>query len=181
MASDIDHGDAQSSYTFASPTTDGILTPRSITGTEALTSKEQSEVVPWANKTYEIRHRPSRKLITLVDGKILLQYPNNAKGGRYWKCTESFGWFGFRNQVSGTYITRTSLHGHQCTWAAQSFEHNASGYFCAKKHPEGGYLLLVRDHRPNRSDQLVQLSVCPKAEWLMDGQEGKGLWEFVEV
>lgn len=133
-------------YTPTSTTADGLSETASTVGIGLL-----SDDVPWPGKTYKIRHRESRRLITLAEGTLRLQLPEATKatGGTYWFCAENNGWWGFRNSISGTYIGYSVITSVDYTATTGRFTANTQQYgaeqcFCIRRHPEGGYVILVR-------------------------------------
>ncbi|KAK8900815.1 hypothetical protein QC760_010579 [Botrytis cinerea] len=131
--------------------------------------------VPEPGEIFIIRERGYGKIITLKDGNLQLDCNINRVGGCYWICVEKNGWLGFRNYISGTYIGHNG-HGK---FYAQATYHNDWESFCARKHPNGGYLLLTRhwsklwkmDIKKN-SDELDEL---------VETETEGTTWEFAKV
>lgn len=62
-------------------------------------------------------------------------------GGSRWRCVESESlWLGLYNAVSGTYIG----HNNHGGFIATARNHDKWEYFCARQHPDGGHVLLVK-------------------------------------
>ena len=59
------------------------------------------------------------------------------KGGFLWQCEENNGWLAFRNLVSGGYIGYKNKR-----YVCEAQNLNATVNLCARRHPDGGYILM---------------------------------------
>ncbi|ROV98369.1 hypothetical protein VMCG_07137 [Cytospora schulzeri] len=132
-----------------STTADGLSDTTSTAGIDLL-----SDEVPWPGETYKIQHRDSRRLITLEEGELRLRLPSAAKaaGGCHWVCVEKNGWLGFRSPVSATYMGHDNKGAIWC----KKQHHKSYESFCVRRHPDGGYVILVKHHE---GLELCQLAV----------------------
>lgn len=151
--------DMRLSPTVASSTTGGAQTPNSTIADDlsetASTAGRSSpyDAVPWPGRMYKIKHGTSRRLITLEEGELRLQLPEAARPGIgwHWVCVEYNGWLGFRSPVSATYIGQDRLEGIWC----QVQHHKWKEFFCVRRHPEGGYLILINQNNGRALHQLA--------------------------
>jgi hypothetical protein len=151
--------DIQLSPTVASSTTGGAQTPNSTIADDlsetASTAGRSSlyDAVPWPGKMYKIKHGTSRRLITLEGGELRLQLPEAARPGIgwHWVCAEHNGWLGFRSPVSGTYMGQDKWEGMWC----KVQHHKSMESFCIRRHPEGGYLILINQGNGRALHQLA--------------------------
>lgn len=170
-----DNSDGRSTVSLTSLSDDGIMTPTSSDFAKpSLTEYVPS--VPGPGKTYKIHLKNTEKVITLTEGRVVLQSPAEAQRGEgyYWACVEMHvgNWLGFRNHVSGTFLGhdgRSGLH-------AKVTYHQAHESFCVRHHREGGYLLLVRYPR----DEMRQIGCAPDGKTLVEKEHGDQ-WVFEEV
>ncbi|RYP43148.1 hypothetical protein DL770_011828 [Monosporascus sp. CRB-9-2] len=126
--------------------------------------------VPWPGKSYIIRHKDSDRAITLVDGKVHLAHlTSECNCAARWICNERDGWLGFRNPVSGTYL------GIGTSSSKGTIEAVDQGGFCARKNPDGGYILLVKQR-----DSLLKVDVNPAATLVASERRG-AVWVFSKV
>ena len=133
-------------------------------------------LVPWPDSTFIIRCVESRRVITLLDGQIVLSQPGGP-GSVHWACVETKGWLGFRNTVSGTFLGHDKNGWLQCS----AKRHLPWEYFNVRMKPEGGCVLLM-----THFDKLwhVGIGAGPGAEKLAkiaEGGSGGIAWEFVKV
>ncbi|KUJ24435.1 uncharacterized protein LY89DRAFT_679577 [Mollisia scopiformis] len=140
------------------------------------TPKLSNSSVPWPGSTFIIRCAITGKVITLVDGKIIIA-PPGGRGAIYWACIETKGWYGFREINSGRFLGHDK-NGYLCCRAErqQGWEN-----FCVRMTPEGGYVLLMTHwerlwHVGPKMDKGVEMLV-KVGEKMADGM----LWEFVKV
>jgi len=144
-------------------------------------------VCPWKGATFIIRDPKTNLIIALKEG-ILGLYPQEKEhsGGIYhygrgshWHCVENEGvWLGFCNAVSGTYIGHDNNHSNW-RFVAIGKRHAEWEYFCARQHPDGGYVLLVK-HWGN----FLPMKAGGKenTELVVDAKrEGGTAWEFIRV
>lgn len=107
--------------------------------------------------------------------------PKKPYGKWFWVCVEKPGWLDLRNPVSGTFLGHDSRGGI----IAERKHHRDWEYLCFRRHPSGGYTILVK-HR----DSYWKGSVLGKAALgredgrsLVETEEegGGAQWEFEEV
>ncbi|RYP53432.1 hypothetical protein DL768_001577 [Monosporascus sp. mg162] len=131
------------------------------------------ETVPWPGNTFVIRERATGRAITLVDGKLCLKnWYCAGDRGAHWVCEGKEGWLGFRNPVSGTYIG----HSDRGNFCANATKHEPWEYFCAIRHPEGGYLLLKR-----HGAALWKMDVTADGCRFYETEDEGTVWEFVKI
>ncbi|KAI1778458.1 hypothetical protein F4818DRAFT_301706 [Hypoxylon cercidicola] len=137
---------AGSSFSSSSRSSIDVATPTGTIDGSTLHSStsqklEHMETPPYPGNTYAIRDRNSGRLITLVNGMLRLENCVGEQGGWHWKCEEKQGWLGFRSPVAGWYM------GHDCkgNFVACVSHHKPHEYFCARRHPQGGYFLLMKE------------------------------------
>ncbi|KAK4183029.1 hypothetical protein QBC35DRAFT_508902 [Podospora australis] len=139
------------------------------------------KAIPTPGKIYIITDSLYKRIMTLVEGKLLASIPKQAsadRGSWYWRCVERDGWLGFRNMASGTYLGQDGRKGVQ----ASAPHHKAWEQFCVRPHPRGGYCLLSEHW-----DKLMKVTYSASAEngsWSLASTELEvdgSVWEFVEV
>lgn len=131
-----------------------------------------SDAVPWAGETYMIRDRLHGRIITLEESNLRLETHISRTGGWHWVCVEKDGWLGFRNRVSGTYIG----HNGKGKFYAKVTHHKDHEYFCARRHLDGGYLLLMR-----HGSKLWKMDIGEDGHELIETENEGTVWEFVKV
>ncbi|KAK7754005.1 hypothetical protein SLS62_004104 [Diatrype stigma] len=134
------------------------------------------EVVPWPGSTFVIRERVTRRprrAITLVMGGLQLK-DWNCPGDQssHWICEEKDGWLGFHSPVADKYIGHDNKRGF---WA-EARQHKDWEYFCARRHPEGGYVLLIK-----RSHTLSKMGVAHNGGKLVETTGEGAVWDFVKL
>lgn len=135
-----------------------------------------SSSVPWPDHTFIIRCLSSGRVLTLLDGQVVLAQP----GGRasiHWACVETKGWLGFRNPVSGKYLG----HDRSGILRCSADQHNGWEHFYARPRPEGGYILLMKHW-----EKLYHVGVKVEHGVERLGKIGEGgsdglVWEFSKV
>ncbi|KAI1378544.1 hypothetical protein F4677DRAFT_443032 [Hypoxylon crocopeplum] len=130
------------------------------------------ETAPCPGQTYMIRDPTSQRLITLSRGRLCLEDHAGDRGGYHWECVETKGWLGFRNPAFNVYIGHD---GHDAIVAEKS-NHKGWEYFCVRRHPDGGYLLLSRWW-----DDLWKVDIARDGHSLIRKDHGGVAWEFVKV
>lgn len=142
-------------------------------------SENPQSSVPWPGRTFIIQSQETGKVITFLDGEVVLDKPGGL-GTFRWRCFEKEGWLGFRDPASARYL------GYNCEgWLRCEVEwHQDCEYICPRKRPDGGYVLLVLRHM-----KLLPLGV--HVEETEDGAEHKVkigdwnsdgiVWDFIEV
>ena len=136
----------------------------------------QQLLVPWPGSTFIIRSVSCERVITLLDGQIVLAQPSN-RGSIFWVCIETAGWLGFRNTVSGQFLG----HDKKGKLCCASPKHNKWEYFCCRVKPKGGCVLLMTHwdeiwHVGIKVEQGVE-----KLAKIGDGKSDGIEWEFVKV
>lgn len=172
MAGELEEGDTASTATTTCLTAT-TNTPTYTTVTDDLWDHvPDCDAVPWAGETFIIRNRVHGQIITLKDGNLRLEANVSGIGGSHWVCVETDGWLGFRNCVSGTYIGH---NGHR-SFHAKATLHKNFEFFCAKRHPDGGYLLLTI-----HGSIFWKMDIGEDGNELVEtGNEGT-VWEFIKV
>ncbi|GAD93498.1 conserved hypothetical protein [Paecilomyces variotii No. 5] len=152
-------------------------------------SRTRIGTCPWKGGTYIIRDPETKLVITLKEGVLGLcpeekGHPHTAGSyhhgrGSHWKCVENKGmWLGFYNSVSGTYI-RHNNNKNNWQFDAKGERHDKWERFCAREHPDGGHILLVKhfeDFRPMKIGGKDNRELVVGAE----GEIGTP-WEFIRV
>lgn len=147
-----------------------------------------SGVCPWKDTTYLIRDAETGLVIVLSDDALGLCPQEKGPGGgsnykyprgSHWHCVENRqGWLGFRNVVSGTYLDHNNK---RRAWRlrAKADQHREWGWFCARQHPSGGHILLVKHWN---GFQPIKVGGNSHRELLV-GEEGDDAtrWEFIKV
>ncbi|KAI0502732.1 hypothetical protein F5B22DRAFT_59120 [Xylaria bambusicola] len=121
-----------------------------------------------------IRHRASGKAISLKNGSLRLREDTNPHCMYYWKCEQTWGWYGFRDTASGNLLGRDGVFGFRATQKL----HMPWEWFMVSGHKNEGFHL--------RTPHWLSL------RWVGIGADGKTLvdatsddeaavWEFVEV
>ncbi|UNI22191.1 hypothetical protein JDV02_008102 [Purpureocillium takamizusanense] len=130
------------------------------------------DAVPWPGDTFMIRERRNGRVLALADGQLCLEADISQAGNCHWLCVENNGWLGFRETELKRYL------GHDFWWnfTADASRHDQYQYFQARRHPDGGYLLLA----PRLGD-LVQVTVGKDGNGLVTTKADGVTWEFMEV
>ncbi|KFZ15316.1 hypothetical protein V502_05685 [Pseudogymnoascus sp. VKM F-4520 (FW-2644)] len=126
-----DLDDNSTVYTAATP-------PESVATDTLDDPNPTSASVPWPGSTFIIRSISSGRVITLLDGQIVLA-PPGGRGSIHWVCEETKGWLGFQNLASGRFLGH-NMKGRLCCSVER---HLGWENFCARGRPEGGYVLLM--------------------------------------
>lgn len=132
--------------------------------------------VPWPGSTFLIRSASSGRVITLLDGQIVLARPGS-RGSIHWACVESKGWLGFQNPVSGRFLGHDARGRLRCSADRQQGWEN----FCVRMRPDGGYVLLM-----THFERLWHLGInldqgMEKLAKIENGASDGIVWEFVKV
>jgi hypothetical protein len=88
--------------------------------------------------TFIIRSVSCGRVITLLDGRIVLTQPGDC-GSIHWVCVEIDGWLGFRNLVSGKFLGHDQ-NGRLCCSAER---HRGWERFSVRPRRKGDYVLLM--------------------------------------
>ncbi|KAK0615166.1 hypothetical protein B0T17DRAFT_541244 [Bombardia bombarda] len=169
------------------PTPTGTITSRPTTPTSTSRCWGHTSVIhdaaPWPGDTVIIVVKSPNgqaQALTLADGVLELRNDEPLEhqlGSWHWICVETGGWLGFRNAVSGKYLGRVKSHAIQ----AQVGHHQSWEYICPRRHPNGGYLLLM----PDGNDRMLKIAVhqgkgtCQSI--LHVTYDGETTWEFIKV
>jgi hypothetical protein len=139
-------------------------------------AEPSSFLVPWPSSTFIIRCVSSGHVITLLDGQIQLTQPGG-RGSIHWACTETKGWLGFRNTVSGKFLGH-DVKGRLCCLAER---HQGWEYFCVRMRPEGGCVLLMTHYERLWHVGIKEEQGVEKLAKIGDGGSDGIVWEFVKV
>ncbi|RFU33653.1 hypothetical protein B7463_g2661, partial [Scytalidium lignicola] len=158
----------------------GMNTPDSITAANSVfgDTPADTEAVPWPGRTFIIVDDRNRAL-TLVDGNLKVEdiHTESHGSGCRWKCVETNGWLGFYNTTSGSYIGHNG-HGNRKIFQASVRHHKTWETFCPRRHPDGGYILLVAHHVEN----LWKVRIDEGNKGLFATADGEGTrWRFIRV
>ncbi|KAM7198393.1 hypothetical protein V8F20_006154 [Naviculisporaceae sp. PSN 640] len=164
--------------------------------------------VPYPGETFIIIHKASGRPITLLeDGSLQLDKHRvyfaccspalgrasaaSSRSSIHWLCVERNGWLGFRSVRNGKYIGQSIRPNSRMDIEVTSPHHKAWEYFCARRHPQGGYLLQspIEDSSGKIEPWLCTLwkmEVCWSGSDRAGGklvlrEDGGALWEFVRV
>lgn len=131
---------------------------------------------PWKGRSFIIRDPHTKLVIGLQKGYLRLVPENSGHGcGIYWLCVESDQMLlGFQNVVSGTFIGHKN---NAVIFSALESLHGESESFCVRAHPDGGYVLLVK-----QACGFLPMQICMD-RWLKVGtNKDEGVaWEFIRV
>jgi len=139
-------------------------------------AEPSSFLVPWPSSTFIIRCVSSGHVITLLDGQIQLTQPGG-RGSIHWACTETKGWLGFRNTISGKFLGH-DVKGRLCCLAER---HQGWEYFCVRMRPEGGCVLLMTHYERLWHVGIKEEQGVEKLAKIGDGGSDGIVWEFVKV
>ncbi|GAB7366887.1 hypothetical protein MBLNU230_g1249t1 [Neophaeotheca triangularis] len=101
----------------------------------------RSTSVPWPGSTFILRCITTGRLLTLLDGSIILASPGSG-GSYHWECIEHKGWLAFRSRISGRFLGHNKNGRLVCTADKQQGWEN----FTVRPTPEGSYLLFMTHH-----------------------------------
>ncbi|KAL3476596.1 hypothetical protein BJX99DRAFT_227672 [Aspergillus californicus] len=146
-------------------------------------------ICPRKGITFLIRDPLTGLVINLDDGILRLHPGQRGNGpsdtphhGRdsHWHCVENENlWLGFRNAVSGRYIGRNDDTKGKCRFIVEAPRHDEWEWFCAREHPLGGHVLLVKVRKGFRA---MKIGGDGGREVLVAGRGKDGTaWEFIEV
>ncbi|KAL4879186.1 hypothetical protein BJY04DRAFT_194014 [Aspergillus karnatakaensis] len=147
-------------------------------------------VCPQKDTTFLIRDPRTNLVITLRDGILKLQPDEKAPSneltgtpyhgrGSHWHCIENGDlWLGFRSAVSGCYIGHNN---NKRSWRfiAEVKHHKGWEYFCARAHPDGGHVLLVKHNngfRGMKAGGVLGRDLC-----VCEPGESGTAWDFIKV
>ncbi|KAI1399695.1 hypothetical protein F4819DRAFT_464137 [Hypoxylon fuscum] len=129
--------------------------------------------VPWYGNTYMILEKASGRAITRTHGTICLRETEGPSDDNRWLCINSNNYFGFQNPKSGQYMGHDGNYGLRAS-AADVLPWER---FTLKRHPDGGYQLLV----PHWWHSLRVVTTAEDGRSLVTRPHGTTLWEFVRV
>lgn len=177
--------DGKSKNSNAGSVTIASLSPKVYTPTHTVNTEDWEkstydadfgviDAAPYAGETFVIRHRDSGRAVTVNDdGDVRLAFLDNigTSSSCYWKCDEKDGQFGFKHE--GRYLGHDGNGGYH----AEVKHHRSDEYFCAKKHPEGGYYLMTLHGWVFR-----KMAVGKDGQKMVEVTTNEGaLWEFVKI
>ncbi|KAK3295391.1 uncharacterized protein B0H64DRAFT_145201 [Chaetomium fimeti] len=132
------------------------------------------DAVPWAGKTFIIVDKASGRVISHTNGELRLEDNTGRRGCWHWLCVEKDGWFGFCNTASGRYLG-INVWG---TLQAEVKHHKGWEFFCPRRHPDGGYILLATQNHW----KLLKVGLNKDGDGLVANGDHDGIvWEFVQV
>ncbi|KIX08704.1 uncharacterized protein Z518_03361 [Rhinocladiella mackenziei CBS 650.93] len=132
--------------------------------------------VPWPGSTFVIRSVSCGRVLTLLDGKIVLAHRDN-RGSIHWVCMETEGWLGFRNPVSGKYLGYSN-NGTLCCSVEWQREHE---HFTVRPMQEEGYVLLMTRRGSLRAVGIKEANGMECLATINEGVSGGLVWEFIKV
>ncbi|KAM7219024.1 hypothetical protein V8F06_005616 [Rhypophila decipiens] len=99
-----------------------------------------------------------------------------------WLCVERNGWLGFR-ALTGEYMGHGTLTNivkeeDRHVVGARHTRHEESECCCVRRHPRGGYILMIRDQNTKLLKVEIRTSTLNN---LVLREDGGALWEFVKV
>ncbi|KAH8821718.1 hypothetical protein F5884DRAFT_99781 [Xylogone sp. PMI_703] len=168
---DIPLADESKSFSAGDPTPDSTT----IAGSELEDHDDSTaDSVPWPGGTYLIIEKERNRVLTLIDGKLQLKNQSNPrKGNPYWHCVETEGFLGFRNDASGMFLG----HDGKKNFRVMKPHHKSWEYFCVRRHPKGGYLLMLLHYQT-----LLKVGYNEGEQCLVAADKDDGIrWEFVKA
>lgn len=137
-----------------------------------------SDDIPWPGSTYIIRSYHKHHILTLSNDTLQLKEEVVDGVDWQWKCVQKDGWLGFKNTATSTYLGHNNGGG----FIATARSHQGWEQFCARRCPDGGYLLLnihwwkLWKMDTGESGTLKQTEMGEQAKC-----EDGSLWEFVKL
>jgi hypothetical protein len=143
------------------------------------TSETPQSSIPWPGRTFIIRNQANGKVITFLNGEIILDKPGGL-GTFRWRCVEKFGWLGFKDPASAQHLGYDEESRLRCAVD----HHQDWEYICPRMRPDGGFVLMVlveqqllplgaiAEESKNGTKQKVKIM-----DWLSEGV----VWDFIEV
>ncbi|KAL7930753.1 hypothetical protein V8C35DRAFT_312131 [Trichoderma chlorosporum] len=131
--------------------------------------------VPWPGNKYNIFMNDTNRVICSNDVGDLYVYDidRDTIKQQTWLCVEKNGYFGFVNTHSGRFMG----HNNADKMHSATFQHEAWELMTVRKHPEGGYELLM----PHWWHTLKKLCVLAGSDDVVLRQHVATLWQFVKV
>lgn len=137
-------------------------------------SDGRSYVVPWPGNKYHIFLDGTNQVICSRDGRLHICDADKDNAQQYiWECVEKDGYFGFFNTQTGKFIG----HGNDGRLRSTAKHHNDWELMTARRHPEGGYELLM----PFWWHALKKICVRDGSEVLVLEGHRTTRWQFVET
>ncbi|TFA99698.1 hypothetical protein CCMA1212_008529 [Trichoderma ghanense] len=129
--------------------------------------------VPWPGNKYHIFiNDTDRAICSNESGGVYVHDINSDVHKQFtWLCVEKNGYFGFVNMATGRFIG----HNNQDLLRSEALNHEAWELMTVRKHPKGGYELLM----PHWWHTLKRVSVVAGSDDLVLRQHGTTLWQFV--
>lgn len=136
--------------------------------------KTRPPLLPWPGSTYIIRLISSGKVLSLLNGQVMLT-ARDGMGSYRWICEKRHGWLGFRNFASGRYLGCNDRDMLCCI--AES--HRDREQFCVTMRQNGGCALLIKQ---NNWLHEVDITVKNGVEKLALVNAAEQIaWEFILV
>jgi hypothetical protein len=107
-------------------------------------------------------------------GKLSLQSSIDGQVGSHWACLEKNGWFGFRNVVSGRYLSY-SPHSRESFGTAKGFSSDGQ-YFVVRPQASGGFELYALWEKKLKKMELVPAGFSGGTD-----AESETAWSFITV
>ncbi|KAK0643544.1 hypothetical protein B0T16DRAFT_459680 [Cercophora newfieldiana] len=161
------------------PTIPPSLSPSLPFPTTISPSRITRDAPPWPSTThaYILLHLPSQRPLTLHNGKPILSPLSDSSpppGCPTWIISEEDGWLGLRNAASGKQLGRN--------WpgevVAEADHHKWWEFLCARRHPEGGYVLLIVNCVAHAMEK-IGVADDGRSLALRKGEPAR--WEFIKV
>lgn len=131
--------------------------------------------VPWPGNKYNIFiNGTNRAICSNPSGHLYVyDFDEDIFQQHTWLCVEKNGYFGFVNPQTGRFMGHNNcdkLH-------SATFQHEAWEFITVRKHPEGGYELLM----PHWWHTLKKVCVVEGSDEVVLRQHITTLWQFVKV
>lgn len=138
------------------------------------TTDRANDATPYPGDVFIIRDRLQGRAITLIDGALKLLDDSSVTGNWYWACTERDIYLGFYNKASKCYIG----HNGEGKVVATATKHQGWEDIVARRHPEGGYELLMT--YKGKNGKLI-LGIDEESQSLIATANEAVKWEFTVV
>ncbi|KAM0262930.1 hypothetical protein ACHAQJ_001523 [Trichoderma viride] len=131
--------------------------------------------VPWPGNKYNIFiNDTNRAICSSPDGTLYVyDIEHDVNKQHTWLCVEKNGYFGFVNPQTGRFIG----HNNADLLHSATFQHEAWEFITVRKHPEGGYEILM----PHWWHTLKKLCVLEGSDNVVLRQHVTTLWQFVKI
>ncbi|CAH0058177.1 unnamed protein product [Clonostachys solani] len=131
--------------------------------------------VPWPGQTFMILEAETRRTIALTEKGIRLKNAIDVESSDcHFLCVERDGYFGFLNPARGRYIGHDGEGKEGMRGTAKKL--SWWEYWVVRKHPDGGYCLLVPEGR-----SLKLVVVAEDGETLARRDHGITRWNFARL